>query len=94
MFSFRPLSYLTQYNRLLDKSRQGTLTNAEFMMMNKLDLAELHKFEEARELTTSLLVKWLATYKFKDWVTTQTQKKTGHARQMSEKRAKRNRRQA
>lgn len=66
------LSYLTQYDRLIEKSRLGTLTTAEYALLNKFDLAELHKFEEAKELSTTLLVKWLANYKFKDWTSTAT----------------------
>ncbi len=69
------LSYLVQYNRLIQKASNGTLNTAEYAMLTKLDLAELHKFEEARELSISLLVKWLTTYKFKDWKITETTKK-------------------
>ena len=39
-----------------------------------LDLAELHSFEEARELSNTLLKEWLAKYKFKDWTETETRK--------------------
>ncbi len=68
------LSYLIQYERLVEKSRQGTLTDAEFAMLSRFDLAELHLFEMARDLSISLLVKWLAAYKFKDWTVTETRK--------------------
>jgi len=61
------LSYLEQYDRLVAKSQQGALTTAELALLSKLDLAELHSFEQARELTIDLLVAWLAQYKFKDW---------------------------
>lgn len=64
------LSYLVQFNKLIEKDQAGELSSAEFMLLNKLDLAELHQFEEARELSISLLKKWLTTYKFKDWHTT------------------------
>lgn len=69
------LSYLVQYKRLSDKAAAGKLNTAEFALFQKFDLAELHKFEEARELSTTLLVKWLANYKFKDWTETKTNKK-------------------
>lgn len=65
------LSYLIQFERLLKKDRDGELTNAEFALLSKFDLAELHQFEEARALSISLLKKWLAKYKFKNWTTTQ-----------------------
>lgn len=66
------LSYLLQWERLVEKSQNGTLTNAEFLIMRGMDLAELHKFEMARDLSISLLKQWLAAYKFKDWQTTNT----------------------
>lgn len=68
------LSYLTQYDRLIQKATNGTLTNAEFAILSKFDLAELHQYEMAKDLSVSLLVKWLATYKFKDWHHTETRK--------------------
>lgn len=61
------LSYLHQYEALQEKSAKGTLTTADVLLLQKLDLAELHQFELARELSISLLKEWLAKYKFKDW---------------------------
>lgn len=55
-------------------------------MMSGMDLAELHKFEMARNLSISLLKQWLATYKFKDWQKTATQG-TVVTQQMREQRA-------
>jgi hypothetical protein len=66
------LSYLEQYDRLVAKSQQGALTTAELALLNKLDLAELHSFEQAREMTIDLLVAWLARFKFKDWTQSQS----------------------
>lgn len=68
------------------KSQQGTLTTAEVILLQKLDLAELHQFELARELSISLLKEWLTKYKFKDWNETQTQK-LAVTREMKEERA-------
>lgn len=68
------LSYLHQFEHLKQKSADGTLTTAEVLLIQKLDLAELHQFELARELSISLLKEWLATYKFKDWEVTETRK--------------------
>ena len=61
------LSYLNQYQRLSEKADNGTLNTAEFALLNKLDLGELYQFEQARELSQDLLMRWLSTYKFKDW---------------------------
>ena len=44
--------------------------------MRGMDLAEMHQFEMARDLSISLLKQWLATYKFKDWTTTETNQTT------------------
>jgi hypothetical protein len=68
------LAYLIQYNRLIEKAAAGGLTTADAILLQKLDLGELQQFEEARELSVSLLKKWLATYKFKDWTVTETRK--------------------
>lgn len=61
------LSYLSQYQRLCQKADAGQLNTAEYALLNKLDLGELHQFEQARELSIDLLEKWLSQYKFKDW---------------------------
>lgn len=66
------LSYLEQFERLVTKSAQGQLTTAELALLSKLDLAELHYFEQAKNLTIDLLVAWLARYKFKNWAATET----------------------
>ena len=50
------------------------MTNAEFAIISKFDLAELHQYEMARDLSVSLLKRWLTTYKFKDWTTTETRR--------------------
>jgi membrane-bound ClpP family serine protease len=80
------LSYLVQFERLKTISAQGALTPAEAILLQKLDLAELHSFEEAKELSHSLLKEWLATYKFKNWKCTETQQKPV-TREMKEERA-------
>ena len=66
------LSYLNQFERLNEKARHDELTTAEYALLNKLDLGDLYQFEQARALSNELLVKWLSTYKFKNWNTTAT----------------------
>jgi hypothetical protein len=66
------LSYLSQFERLNEKAKTGQLTTAEYALLSKLDLGELHQFEQARDLSIELLKKWLSTYKFKDWKKTET----------------------
>ena len=66
------LSYLQQFERLNMKAQEGQLTTAEYALLSKLDLGELYQFEQARELSIELLIKWLSQYKFKHWTTTET----------------------
>lgn len=62
------LGYLDKVEEIITKSAQGTITQAELLMINNLDLAELRRYEEARELSKDLLKKWLVEYKFRDWM--------------------------
>ncbi len=80
------LSYLNQYEILNKKAKQGQLTTAEYAMLDKLDLGELYRFEQARELSIELLKKWLFTYKFKDWRKTESRKQAV-TEEMKEERA-------
>ncbi len=66
------LGYIDKVNELIDKSANGSLTDAEFMMLQRLDLATLRRYEQARDLSVSLLKQWLVKYKFKDWTEHQT----------------------
>lgn len=67
------LGYLEQYKRLIKKAQKGTLTTAEISyLIHHFDPAELYNYEQARELSISLLKEWLVRYKFKNWVKTAT----------------------
>lgn len=61
------LGYLDKVNEMLDKAQQGKLTHAEFLMLQGLDLAMLRSYEQARDLTITLLKDWLVKYKFQNW---------------------------
>jgi membrane-bound ClpP family serine protease len=61
------LGYLDKVKELVGKAESGTLTQAEFLILKDLDLAELRAYEQAKELTIDLLQEWLVKYKFKDW---------------------------
>lgn len=61
------LGYIDKVNELIDKSARGLLTDAELIMLQRLDLATLRRYEQARDLSVSLLKQWLVKYKFKDW---------------------------
>lgn len=61
------LGYLDKVDEFIKKSKDNTLTQAEFMMLKDQDLAMLKSYEQARDLTVSLLKEWLVKYKFKNW---------------------------
>ena len=61
------LGYLDKVNEMIEKSKKDELSQAEFMMLNNMDLGELREYEQAKELTIDLLETWLAKYKFKSW---------------------------
>jgi hypothetical protein len=70
------LGYLKQWERLLEKAKNGNITLAEIqVMIQRFDQAELYEYEQARELSVSLLQEWLARYKFKNWKITATRRK-------------------
>ena len=80
------LSYLAQFEQLIEKSQENKLSTAELVLLDKLDLAELHQFELQRDLSIELLKQWLTRYKFKDWRVTESSK-TPVTRAMKEARA-------
>ena len=69
------LGYIEKFNELVAKSKKGGLSQAELaFLIEKFDPAELHRFEQAREHSVDLLQRWLAQYKFKNWIQTTTRK--------------------
>lgn len=82
------IGYLVQWERLVEKAQNGQLTTAEAqLMIDGFDQAELYLFEQARELSVTLLKEWLAKYKFKNWHVTETRKQkvtTGMREQRAE----------
>lgn len=61
------LGYLDKIADMIQKSRDDTISPAEFAMLQAQDLAMIRFFEQAKELSISLLEQWLVRYKFKDW---------------------------
>lgn len=76
------LSYLHQYEKMREKAKKGELTSADLVLLQKLDLAELHSIELYKEMSVDLITEWLSRYKFKDW------QKDGVPRTDYEKRAR------
>lgn len=80
------LGYLRQYERLIEKSRLGTLTTAELTwLVQRFDPAELYQFEHEKELSITLLEAWLVSYKFKNWKQTETRRVPVTARMRRER---------
>ena len=61
------LGYLDKVNEFIKKAENNELTQAEFLILKELDLAELKEHEQAKNLAIDLLKKWLVKYKFKNW---------------------------
>ena len=61
------LGYLDQVEKMIEKSANQKLTDAEFIILQNQDLAMLSQFEQAKNLTITLVKRWLVEYKFKDW---------------------------
>ena len=66
------LGYLDQVEKMIKRSAANELTNAELIILQNLDLAMLSRYEQAKNLTITLLKKWLVEFKFKDWTTHKT----------------------
>ena len=73
------LGYLDKVTQLLESARAGTISNAEFLILQGIDLATLSRYEQARDLTVTLLKKWLVEYKFRDWLVHETNPVKRHA---------------
>ncbi len=61
------LGYLDKVNEIIEKSNNGNCSQAEYMLLTQQDLGVLRRYEQARDLSVSLLKKWLVQYKFKNW---------------------------
>ncbi len=81
------LGYLDKVAEMIKKSMDDTISPAEFAMLQAQDLAMIRFFEQAKELSISLLKQWLVRYKFKDWVTHRTNN-VGDSVTVSEKEAR------
>jgi len=66
------LGYLDKVEELIEKSSQQTISPAELAILVRQDLAMLRSYEQARNLSVELIVKWLARYKFRNWKVHQT----------------------
>lgn len=58
------LGYLDKVNEITAKP---ILSPADVVFLRSMDLGKLALYEQAKNLSISLLKKWLVAYKFKDW---------------------------
>lgn len=70
------LGYLEMYESLINKSMDNVITAVEFSRFQSIDLAEISRYEQAKQLSIDLLKKWLVEYKFKDWLVGETSGRT------------------
>ncbi len=69
------LGYCDRYDALIKKSTNTNLTDAEIaVLIGSFNQAELYEFEQAQELSITLVRDWLVRYKFKNWNTTETRR--------------------
>lgn len=68
------LGHLDKVELLIEKSKNDTITPAEFAILRDQNLAVIRSYEQARDLSVELLKEWLFTYKFKSWTTHRTSK--------------------
>lgn len=63
------LGYLDKVSEITAKA---VLTPADVVFLRSMDLGKLALYEQAKNLSISLLKKWLVAYKFKDWTVHRT----------------------
>jgi hypothetical protein len=65
--SVSALGYLEKYNSLIEKASDPTksISNAEVQILLQFDQGELYQYEQAKDLSKSLLTEWLVKYKFR-----------------------------
>ena len=61
--------YLDKVAEFIEKSKSGTLSQAELNLLLSQDIGKLAKFEQAANLAKDLVKTWLVKYKFKNWTT-------------------------
>ena len=69
------LGYLIRYEALLEKAGKREASDAEMEVLLSFDQGQLYSYEQARDLSRTLLEEWLVKYKFKDWTVTEGRKK-------------------
>ena len=65
------LGYLVRYEELLSRANEGKAGAGDLEILLSFNQGELYAFQQARNLSISLLEEWLAKYKFKNWTKTE-----------------------
>lgn len=66
------MGYLDKIREIYEKAQEGLLTPVDYAFINNIDLAELRKYEQARDLSVELVTKFLKNYKFRSWTKHET----------------------
>lgn len=68
------LGYLEKIEELKVKAQNDDISQAELSVLQSFDLAELSRYEQARDLAIDLLKQWLVKYKFANCLKTAEEK--------------------
>ena len=68
------LGYLEKIEELKIKAQNDDISQAELSVLQSFDLAELSRYEQARDLAIDLLKQWLVKYKFANCLKTAEEK--------------------
>jgi ClpP class serine protease len=75
------IGYLEQWKRLVEKAHNGTLTTAEAqLMIDGFDQGELYQFEQARELSVTLLKEWFGKVQVQELESDRNKENCGHTK--------------
>jgi hypothetical protein len=66
------LGYLVKYEQMLERAKAGKISQAEMEILLSFDQGQLYAYEQARDLSLSLLQEWLCKHKWKNWTVTRT----------------------
>lgn len=84
---FPALGSLIRYEEVLAKANSGKAGPGDLQILLSFNQGELYSYQQARDLSISLLEEWLVKYKFKNWKETD-RRKISVTRQMRTDRAR------
>lgn len=83
------MGYLYKYQELIEKSKNGDITDAELLFLTKrFDPGIMYIIEQAKNHSEDLIKEWLPKYKFKNWKFTETKRRRVTIKEKRERAAK------